>query len=126
MLTGQYIMTISDLMSRQSMLAQQLIADTAALQPLANPLSNNNVISAALVKWASEGFPSKYTLLNMGLSLHGIAMNPERSNTYTYASKIIGVDLSQAVTNFGSNFSGMKFSYMTIPNSVMVLVSKCD
>jgi hypothetical protein len=124
MLTGQYIMTISDLMTQQSMLAQQLIADTAALQPLANPPSNNDAISAALVKWASEGFPSKYTLLNMGLSLHGIAMNPERANTYAYASKIIGVDLSQAVTNFESNFQGMDFTFSTLSNSVLVHVSK--
>jgi hypothetical protein len=121
----QYIITISELMTAQVMISQQITFDTAALCPLANP-STNNV--PALMKWAVEGFPYNYTILNMSLSPavgNGIN-NPIRGNTYDYASQLLGTDLSQAVANFGSNFQGMKFSYMTLQNSVMVLVSKCD
>ena len=120
----QYIITISELMTAQTMISQQITFDTAALRPLANPSTNN---IPALMKWAVVGFPYNYTVLNMSLSSveNGIN-NPIRGNTYDYASQLLGTDLSQAVTNFGSNFPGMKFSYMTLPNSVMVLVSKSD
>lgn len=120
----QYIITISELMTAQTMISQQITFDTAALRPLANPSTNN---IPALMKWAVVGFPYNYTVLNMSLSSveNGIN-NPIRGNTYEYASQLLGTDLSQVVTNFGSNFPGMKFSYMTLPNSVMVLVSKVD
>lgn len=120
----QYIITISELMTAQVMISQQITFDTAALQPLANP-STNNV--PALMKWAVEGFPYNYTILTMNLSSpeNGL-INPTRGSTYEYASELLGVDLSQAVADFGSNFQGMKFTYMTLPTSVMVLVSKED
>ena len=120
----QYIITISELMTAQVMISQQITFDTAALHPLANP-STNNV--PALMKWAVEGFPYNYTVLNMSLTpVENRIPTPNRGDTYQYASQLLGTDLSQAVANFGSNFQGMKFSYMTLPSSVLVLVSKVD
>lgn len=120
----QYIITISELMTAQVMISQQITFDTAALRPLANP-STNNV--PALMKWAVEGFPYNYTVLNMSLTpVENRIPIPNRGDTYQYASQLLGTDLSQAVANFGSNFQGMKFSYMTLPSSVLVLVSKVD
>ena len=120
----QYIITISELMTAQVMISQQITFDTAALHPLANP-STNNV--PALMKWAVEGFPYNYTVLNMSLTpVENRIPNPNRGDTYQYVSQLLGTDLSQAVANFGSNFQGMKFSYMTLPSSVLVLVSKVD
>lgn len=119
-----YIMTISDLMSTQSVITQQTILDTAALQVLANPSSNNSNITSTMMKWAADGFPSNYNVLDMHFSPEGLMMNPNRANTYEYATQLLGVDLSQAVANFGSNFQGMKFSFATFPNSVRVQVSK--
>ena len=120
----QYIVTISELMTAQVMISQQITLDTAALQPLVNPSTNN---IPALMKWAVEGFPYNYTGLNMPLTpLDSGLTIPNRGDTYQYASRLLGTDLSQAVANFGSNFQGMKFSYATLPSSVMVLVSKAD
>ena len=120
----QYIITISELMTAQVMISQQITFDTAALHPLANP-STNNV--PALMKWAVEGFPYNYTVLNMSLTpVENRIPTPNRGDTYQYVSQLLGTDLSQAVANFGSNFQGMKFSYMTLPSSVLVLVSKVD
>jgi hypothetical protein len=120
----QYIVTISELMTAQVMISQQITLDTAALRPLVNPSTNN---IPALMKWAVEGFPYNYTILDMPLTpLDSGLTIPNRGDTYQYASRLLGTDLSQAVANFGSNFQGMKFSYATLPASVLVLVSKCD
>ena len=119
-----YIMTISDLMSTQSVITQQTILDTAAIQVLANPSSNNSNITSKMMKWAADGFPSNYSVFDIHFSSEGLMMNPNRANTYEYATQLLGVDLCQAVANFGSNFQGMKFSFATFPNSVRVQVSK--
>jgi hypothetical protein len=116
-----YILTISDLMTTQAMISQQIVRDTAALQPLLNPSSNN--LNPLFIKWAAEGFPSNYILFSMEFSPQGVA-NVQRPHTYEYATQLLGTDLSQAVTNFGSNFQGMKFSFMTPPSSVLIQVSK--
>lgn len=118
-------MTISDLMSTQALITQQGIRDTAALQPLVSPTGNNNITSA-FMSWAAAGFPSKYIVLDIKFSTLWMEIRQSRPNTYEYATQLLGVDLSQAVANFGSNFQGMKFSYMTLPNSIEVMVSKDD
>jgi hypothetical protein len=104
------------------MISQQIVLDTAALQPLVNPSSNN--LSPLFIKWAAGGFPSNYILFSMEFSQQTIASMQTRPNTYDYATQLLGTDLSQAVTNFGSNFQGMKFSFMTLPSSVVIQVSK--
>jgi hypothetical protein len=60
----------------------------------------------------------------MEFSPRDIASIQTRPNTYDYATQLLGTDLSQSVTNFGSNFQGMTFSFMTLPNSVVIRVSK--
>jgi hypothetical protein len=117
-----YILTISDLMTTQAMISQQIVLDTAALQPLVNPSSNN--LNPLFINWAAAGFPSNHILFNMEFSPPGTVSIQTRPNTYDYASQLLGTDLSQAVTNFGSNFHGMNFSFVTLPNSVLIQVSR--
>jgi len=119
---SSYILTISDLMTTQAMISQQIVLDTAALQPLVNPSSNN--LNPLFIKWAAGGFPSNYILFSIEFSPQTIANMQSRPNAYDYATQLLGTDLSQAVTNFGSNFEGMKFSFMTLPNSVVIRVSR--
>jgi hypothetical protein len=119
---SSYIMTISDLMTTQAVISQRMMLDTAALQPLANPSTNN--LTPVFMKWAAAGFPPRYTLLNMEFSPLGVG--PNRPNTYDYATQLLGTDLSQAVASFGSNFQGMSFSFIPLPNSVLIQVSKTD
>ena len=121
-MSSSYILTISDLMTTQAMISQQIVLDTAALQPLLNPSSNN--LNPLFIKWAAAGFPSNHILFSMEFSPQGITNMHNRPNTYEYATQLLGTDLSQAVTNFGSNFQGMKFSFITPPNSVLIQVSK--
>jgi len=121
-MSSSYILTISQLMTTQAMISQQIVLDTAALQPLVNPSSNN--LSPLFIKWAAGGFPSNYILFSMEFSQQTIASMQTRPNTYDYATQLLGTDLSQAVTNFGSNFQGMKFSFMTLPSSIVIQVSK--
>ena len=121
-MSSPYILTISQLMTTQAMISQQIVLDTAALQPLVNPSSNN--LNPLFMKWAAAGFPPNHILFNMEFSPPGTVNNPSRSNTYDYATQLLGTDLSHSVANFGSNFDGMKFSFMTLPNSVVIQVSK--
>jgi hypothetical protein len=121
-MSSPYILTISDLMTTQAMISQQIVLDTAALQPLINPSSNN--LSPLFIKWAAAGFTSNHILFSMEFSPQSIATMQTRPNTYDYATQLLGTDLSQSVTNFGSNFQGMTFSFMTLPNSVVIRVSK--
>jgi hypothetical protein len=122
MSNSSYILTISDLMTTQAMMSQQIVLDTAALQPLVNPSSNN--LNPLFIKWAAAGFPPNHILFSMEFSPQSIATMQTRPNTYDYATQLLGTDLSQSVTNFGSNFQGMTFSFMTLPNSVVIRVSK--
>jgi hypothetical protein len=121
-MSSSYILTISDLMTTQAMISQQIVLDTAALQPLINPSSNN--LSPLFIKWAAGGFTPNHILFSMEFSPPTIAGIHTRPNTYDYATQLLGTDLSQSVTNFGSNFQGMTFSFMTLPNSVVIRVSK--
>jgi hypothetical protein len=119
---SSYILTISDLMTAQAMISQQILLDTAALQPLVNPSSNN--LTPLFIAWAAAGFPPNHILFSMEFSPQTIANMQSRPNTYDYATQLLGTDLSQAVTNFGSNFQGMNFSFMTLPSSVVIRVSR--
>lgn len=111
-------------MANQEMIDRHTTLDAASLQILLSP-SKDTI--EELMKWGVKGFPYNYTILNMSLLSVDNGLNiPNRGNTYKYASHLLGTDLSQAVTNFGSNFQGMKFSYVTLPSSVLVLVSKVD
>lgn len=121
-MSSSYILTISQLMTTQAMISQQMVLDTAALQPLINPSSNN--LNPAFMNWAAGGFQPKYPLLAMSFQPQGMTPNPSRGNTYEYASQLLGMDLSQAVANFGSNFQGMKFTFEPLPNEVLIQVSK--
>jgi hypothetical protein len=101
--------------------------DSAAIQPLANPYNignNNNSLTPIFMNWAAVGFPSNYPLLVIAFQPYEVVLNPSRGNTYEYATQLLGTDLSQSVTKFGSNFYGMKFSYVTLQDSVVVQVSK--
>ena len=109
-------------MTTQAMISQQMALDTAALQPLVNPSSNN--LNPAFMNWAAGGFQPKYPLLSLSFQPQGMIQNPSRGNTYEYASQLLGMDLSQAVANFGSNFQGMKFTFEPLPNEVLIQVSK--
>ena len=123
-MSSSYILSISQLITTQAMISQQMLVDTAALQPLVNPSSNN--LNPLFMKWASSGFPSNYMLFNMEFSPPGTVELQNRPNTYDYATQLLGTDLSQSVANFGSNFHGMTFSFMTLPNSVLIQVSRSE
>jgi len=74
-MSSSYILTISQLMTTQAMISQQMALDTAALQPLINPSSNN--LNPAFMNWAAGDFSRNTHSCRLSFQPQGMTPEPE-------------------------------------------------
>ena len=114
-----YIMTLDELVQYHDTTLESETADRTSMDFIVKPSTSG--IQQNLIQWASAGFPSNYQVLSVALIRPSPCSDGVSRDILAYIQYLTGSNIVQLVSNFQSNFLGIRFSYIISANNLVNL-----
>jgi hypothetical protein len=114
--------SLTDILGATEVVAKKEQADKAALEGIAMISFEN--LRAALIRWASAGFPNAYTVYEVPISTPDVCSDGEKRSLADYIVYVSGKSIHDHVAALQQRVLDITVSFAYTGTSILIVVTK--